>query len=143
MTFTFTKELLCITASSTPSGLDEYVLSGVRNMSRTLRRNKSHLIHRRVGTLEETITDRWFAEFLCRRYPGLTVERAYERALARFLRDRPAGIFNPPRHYVHTNYTRPERHTARLELHHHILRDEWDDFLSPRIRRGQARRSWF
>ena len=112
-------------------------------MSRTLRRNKPHLIHRRVGTLSDTVSDRWFAEFLCRRYPGLSVERAYERARARFLRDRPSGVFTPPRHFVHRNYTRPERHVARLQLHRHIVKDEWDDFLLPRTRRGQARWIWF
>lgn len=92
-------------------------------MSRTLRRNKKHLINDHVGTFDEFRGYDWW---LRRRYPGLTAEQAYERAVHRYTRDHHPGYFGVPRWYrrMHGSKAVRVRENQALRVHHRY--DSWD-----------------
>lgn len=95
-------------------------------MSRTKRRNKPHLIHSNVGTLDDARRDPWW---YCRRsMRHLTPEQAYERRVARYTSD--AGwAWSVPSWYTRLTCNVPERRFAKREAFRCMRNDNWDDHL--------------
>ncbi len=94
-------------------------------MSRTIRRNKSHLIRDAVGTLEEALRDPWW---YYRHHRDLTPQQAYARRRARYTSD--AGwSWSVPSWFNNLHTHRPERRFAKREAHRCIRNDCWDDHV--------------
>lgn len=105
-------------------------------MSRTIRRNKPHLIREVVVTLEEARREEWFY----RRRVGehLTLAEILVRRRAKFLSD--AGwSWSVPSWFTNLHVHRPERRFLRREIHRCIRNDNWDDHLP----HGGYKRPWY
>lgn len=96
-------------------------------MSRTIRRNKKHLIRDAVGTLEDAQRDPWW---YCRRgMRHLTPEEAYARRRARYMSD--AGwSWSVPSWYTRLTCNVPERRFAKREVFRCISKGDWDDHVT-------------
>lgn len=103
-------------------------------MSRTTRRNKKHLIHTHVGTPDD---------FVGWKYRRLPPEIAYQRAVARFTRDRHSGIYNHPSWWVRLHYTRPSRRHAKTEIRRCLRQDCWDDHVDQKLRGARTAYYWW
>lgn len=92
-------------------------------MSRTLRRNKKHLIDDHVGTREANQRDDWWMRY---RYPDLSFEQAYARAVHRYTGDRPKGRFGIPRWYRRMHGSKEVRVRENHALYLHRREDTWE-----------------
>lgn len=108
-------------------------------MSRTYRRQQPHLRNANLGTRSDEARDPWWLMY---RYPTLTFDQAYDRALARFHRDHHRGHFNAPRDFRRRWGSKLIRCRETQKLHRHLRRDEWDDHLSEH-RARDANWRWF
>jgi hypothetical protein len=93
-------------------------------MSRTLRRNKPHLITSYVGPRDEFCEDPW--RLTEARRDGLSVESLYVRKCRHYTRDRRRGMFGVPAWYRREHGAYLVRRRERVALHQHLRNDTWD-----------------
>ncbi len=104
-------------------------------MSRTIRRNKKHLIQSYCGNLDELRQEfahgcRWVKDSHI-----LGIDRAYQRKVARFTRDHRSGRFGIPRWYRQMHGVHLYRRLEKQKIHKHLREDSFDNHLpEPRIR---------
>lgn len=95
-------------------------------MSRTVRRNKKHLIHSFCGAPDTVQKDPWW---VLMRYRDLTPEKAYARNVARYTRDHPSGRFNVPNWYRREHGVFRLRRREKQAIHRHMRADCWESHL--------------
>lgn len=108
-------------------------------MSRTLRRNKKHLIDRWVGNRETNRADPWWLMY---RYPTLTFDQAYERSRSRYTRDHSSGHFGVPRWFRRRHGAKVIRLREKSAIYIHLHDDSWDSHL-PDSRCRNAKWFWW
>ena len=108
-------------------------------MSRTLRRNKKHLIASSVGSREDNQRDCWW---LMHRYPTLTFDQAYDRRRHRYTRDHHSGHFGVPRWYRRRHGSKKLRMREGHLLFLHDREDSWEAH-SPDSRCRDAKWYWW
>lgn len=93
-------------------------------MSRTIRRNKKHLITSWVGTRTDYREGNW----RCWRYRGqeLTPDQAFERSRNRFRSDAGPRIVGEPRWYRHLHGSHKARRVETSKIHRCIRSGEWE-----------------
>jgi hypothetical protein len=108
--------------------------TGEPTMSRTLRRNKKHLILDKVGTIDDFVS--W-------RYRRFTPEVGYKRAVHRYTRDRHSGVHHVPRWWRKLHFVDPERRAAKQEIQRCLSQSSFDDHLDPRYRGANWLWHWY
>lgn len=86
-------------------------------MSRTFRRNKKHSINSFVGTKEECRQEYDQTGFVGWRSREGTFEQQYQHRLHWYTRDHRSGRFGVPYWYRRMMRTKPERLSARHQIH--------------------------
>jgi len=96
-------------------------------MSRTIRRNKPHLIRDAIGSLDEARRDAWW--FVPTRLRQMPVEQVYARRRANYTSD--AGwSWAVPSWFTRLHVNRPERRFAQREIQRCLRKECWDDHVA-------------
>lgn len=104
-------------------------------MSRTVRRNKKHLIRSWCGRVCDVDSyDR-------HRYGGKTDSETYARRVHWFTGDNHPGTFSPPGWWVRLNFNRPDRMREKAKLRRHSASGDWDNHTPENRARGAG--IWF
>jgi hypothetical protein len=109
-------------------------------MSRTLRRNKKHLILDHVGAPDKCKRDGWWMGHC--HYRDLPFEQAYARSVHRYTRDHHNGYYGIPRWYRRLHGSKDVRLRENQALHVHHHRDSWDAHI-PETRYRSKGYHWF